>query len=103
MKTAWRLQDKGVILNSPLQTVHAEIKSLEPISPLLLNGSLKGPAQDALRVLQSKALNQKLGYLADAFSLTGQSRTELKLQVPLALPMMRPMRLMGQFILMITT
>jgi len=76
--------DKGVILNSPLQMVHAEIKSLEPISPLLLNGSLKGPAQDALRVLQSKALNQKLGYLADAFSLTGQSRTELKLQVPLA-------------------
>ncbi len=75
---------RGKILNSPLQTVHAEIKSLEPISPLLINGSLNGPSQDALGILQSKALNKKLGYLADAFSLKGESLTELKLQIPLA-------------------
>jgi uncharacterized protein YhdP len=76
--------DRGTILNSPLQTAHAEITSLEPISPLLINGSLNGPSQDALGILQSKALNKKLGYLADAFSLKGESRTELKLQIPLA-------------------
>ncbi len=46
--------------------------------------SLNGPSQDALGILQSKALNKKLGYLADAFSLKGESRTELKLQIPLA-------------------
>ena len=76
--------DQGKILNSPLQEVHAEIQSLEPISPLLIKGSLNGPSQDALSILQSKALNKKLGYLAEAFSLKGESRTELKLQIPLA-------------------
>jgi uncharacterized protein YhdP len=76
--------DQGKILNSPLQEVHAEIQSLEPISPLLIKGTLNGPSQDALSILQSKALNKKLGYLAEALSLKGKSRTELKLQIPLA-------------------
>ena len=71
------------IYDSQVERLHARIGSLEPIAPLEVEGRLRGPLRDNLRVLQEEALADRFGNFAAALAGSGRTTLDLDFRIPL--------------------
>lgn len=88
---AWVQQ--GRIFDSRLSEAHGHIDDLKGGSPFELQGNVKGPFQDDLRLLRESPLASDFGGLTQGMRAGGQTRMQLDLAIPLK--MGHPFRLDG--------
>ena len=75
--------DRGRIYDSDFSRGLAEFPDLRAARRLLIHGQADGPFADAKRVLADSPLKPTFGRLADALQVTGRSRVELDIDLPL--------------------
>jgi len=74
---------EGRIYASRIVSAQARIDSLNPISPVRIQGQIQGPLGDELRLLQEPALSERFGHIAKALQVNGEASLKLDFQVPL--------------------
>jgi len=72
------------IYASKVEKAEVRIDSLEPVSPLLLDGVVSGPLADDLRVLSDSPLSARFGSIVSEMAVEGDARLSLHLVQPLA-------------------
>ncbi|MBT8438235.1 MAG: TIGR02099 family protein [Gammaproteobacteria bacterium] len=70
-------------LNSEIHQASAHIHSLNPLSPLEVNGTASGPIGDSMDLLSTTTLKEEFGTLAKALSFTGNNKVQLDFDIPL--------------------
>jgi len=73
----------GRLYDSEVSDTAAHIESLDPISPLLINGNISGPLTDPLRLLTESPLKARFGDLVSSIRAKGQSQLKLDMAVVL--------------------
>ncbi|MBU0499984.1 MAG: TIGR02099 family protein [Gammaproteobacteria bacterium] len=73
------------IYASRVEKAAVRIESLEPVSPLVLDGVISGPLSDDLRVLSDSPLSERFGPIVSAMEVEGSARLSLHLVQALAL------------------
>jgi len=70
-------------LESEIHQATAHIRSLDPVSPLEVNGIASGPIKDSMYLLSETTLKKDFATLTEAFSFTGNNKIQLDFDVPL--------------------
>ena len=70
-------------LESEIHQAKAHIRSLDPISPIEVNGVASGPIKDSMHLLTETSLKKDFGTLAEALSFTGDNKVYLDFEIPL--------------------
>ncbi|MCB1802262.1 MAG: TIGR02099 family protein [Gammaproteobacteria bacterium] len=73
----------GTIYDTRLDQVHARIASLHPITPIRIQGGVKGPLGDMLRVLDEDALRDRFGHFGKILQGEGMATLALDFRLPL--------------------
>ena len=74
---------EGRIYDSQITQAHAQIRSLDPTSSLLMKGELRGPLKDEIALLGEPALSDDFGHIAQALKVHGDAALALDFEVPL--------------------
>ncbi len=74
---------EGRVYDSRLLDTHVRLASLNPISPLEVQGRIEGPLADELRLLREPALRKQFGDIAEQIRAEGPVRLDLGFRLPL--------------------
>ncbi|MEN8174945.1 MAG: AsmA-like C-terminal region-containing protein [Pseudomonadota bacterium] len=77
---------EGQIYASALQGLNARIEHLHPVTPVLIEGSSRGPLEDILRLLRDTPLKKDSQILLKDATAAGDASLDLRLSLPLKPP-----------------
>ncbi|BAO43133.1 YhdP family protein [Thiolapillus brandeum] len=75
--------NRGRIYNSRISHAKAVIRSLKPLAPIQVSGSVAGPGNDPLRLLRDSPLRQTFASRIQGMALDGNIKLRMDLDIPL--------------------